>query len=165
MHARDTGLMAQIGSEVVYLAPEPIGAAAFRYFAEAIGDHDPQYRWGDPASGSSGQIAPPTLLFESNHYTGRRPDRNGYSGHTWDGIPPEAVWIRGGNEYRIGRPVRPEDRLRVTWRLVGVRDVTTRDGRDLVQITSEVDFRSMEGDWLGWNREIMFLADQEDQGA
>lgn len=158
MRLHDTDLLAQVGSEVLYVSPEPIGAAAFRYFTEAVGDPGTAYRRGSE-SGGSGPVAPPTLIFETNFYTGRRPDRNGYAGHAWEGIPDGAVWIRGGNEYRMGRPVKPEDRLKVTWRLMQVREITTREGRELVQVTSEADYYSLEGDWLGWNREVMFLAD------
>ena len=158
MRLHDTDLLSQVGSEITYLSPEPIGAASFRYFAEAIGDLCTDDRY-DAEPESPKPVAPPTLIFETNFYTGRRPDRNGYTGHAWGGIPDEAVWIRGGNEYRIGRPVKPDDRLRVTWRLIRVRDITTKEGRELVQVTSEADFHSLEGDWLGWNREVMFLAD------
>lgn len=165
MRTADTRLTQQLGSSVTYVALEPVGAATFRYFAEAVGDLDPRYLSAPNGGAEDVPTAPPTLLFETNQYTGRRPDANGYSGHTWDGIPATAVWIRGGNEYRLGRPVRPSDRLKVTWTLVGVRDVTTREGREMIQVTSEADFRSTDGDWLGWTRETMFLADPEPADA
>jgi len=161
----DTGLLAQIGSVASYVAPEALGAAAFRYFAQAIGDATGhRHAMTDDSPGcEAAPVASPTLIFETNQYTGRDPDRHGFTGHAWDGIPSEAVWIRGGNEYRIGRPVRPEDRLHVTWTLVAARTVTTQDGRTMVQFTSEADYRSEAGDWLGWNRETMFLADPKVQ--
>ena len=161
MRLEDTDIQSQVGSVVTYVAPEPIGAAVFRYFAQAIGDpFEVRYEGsGDPLEHSEELIAPPTLIFETNQDTNRGPDHNGFTGHCWDGIPHGAVWIRGGNEYRIGRPVVPDDVLHVTWTLIDARTITTRDGRLMVQITSEANFKSQDGDWLGWNREDMFIAD------
>jgi acyl dehydratase len=163
MRLEDTTLLDQVGREVVYVAPDPLGTAAFRYFASAIGDHNPRYLDDEVARslGYDGCVAPPTLVCETNQYTARAPDESGYVGHSWPGIPPEAVWIRGGNDYRLGRAVRPEDRLQVTWKLVEARDILTRNGASMVRITSEADYFSVDGDWLAWNREVMFLADPE----
>jgi acyl dehydratase len=156
-----------IGMTVRYEAPDPLGAAAFRYFAVAVGDHNPVYL--DPAAarrlGHDSVIAPPTLVCETNQYTAKLPDANGYVGHGWSFAPAGAVWIRGGNDYRIGRPVRPTDRLHVVWCLVDAANKTTRSGREVVRLISEATYTDEVGDFLAWNREIMFLADPEDDSA
>lgn len=143
------------------MAPEPLCEATFRYFAVAVGDHNPVYMDAAAAGrmGHATVIAPPTLVCETNQYTGAAPDANGYVGHAWDFVPKGAVWIRGGNEYRFGRPVRPGDHLHVTWRLADAANKTTRDGREMLRLVSEATYTDGEGDFLAWNREVMFLAD------
>lgn len=161
MRLSDDVLAAAVGLEETYKAPEPIGAAAFRYFALAVADHNPSYVDADAAAqaGHATIIAPPTLICETNQYTGAPPDGHGYIGHSWGFIPPEATWIRGGNEYRFGRPVRPADVLVVVWRLVEARNMTTRAGRDLVIVVSEGTYTDSRDEFLAWNREVMFFGD------
>lgn len=166
MRIEHTQLDQLVGTEVQYVAPDPLGVATFRYFALAVTDDNPRYTEIDEArrQGYEDLIAPPTLVCETNQYTGRRPDAHGYVGHSWPGIPSSAVWIRGGNDYRFERPVLPADILRVTWTLVEARDVTARDGREMIRLTSEATYHDVDGDVLAWNREIMFLADRENTG-
>jgi len=161
MRLDDTRLREQIGREVTYTSPDPLDPAAFRYFAIAVGDRNPRYLDSDAASaqGYDARVAPPTLVCETNQYTDLTADRSGYVGHAWEGIPDEAVWIRGGNDYRFGRPVLPGDRLHVTWVLAEAQDVTTRDGRSMIRLVSEAEIRDVGGDFLAGNREIMYLAD------
>lgn len=159
MRLTGTPLERQVGSSVIYVAPDPIGIAGLRYYREAFASLDFEHSGGidpDPLV----TLVPPTLIFETNQYTQRRPDSNGYSGHTWEGTPEGAVWIRGGNEYRFGRAVRPEDRLRVKWTLVAASDITTTNGREMIRLVSEADVSTVDGDWLGWTRETMFLTDR-----
>lgn len=147
-----------VGLKARYVAPDPIGAAAFRYFAQAIGDANPVYLDTVIARelGHDSVIAPPTLVCETNQYTGRDPDENGYSGHAWPLELQGATWIRGGNEYRFGRPLRPDDQLSVEWSLVEAANKTGRDGTEMVMIVSEAIYRNQVGDFLAWNRETMF---------
>ncbi len=68
-------LRTRIGETRVYVAPEPIGRAAFRYFAQAIGDDNPLYTDEQfaRAHGFPGVIAPPTLVCETNQYANLPP--------------------------------------------------------------------------------------------
>ncbi|MEV4898921.1 MaoC family dehydratase N-terminal domain-containing protein, partial [Nonomuraea sp. NPDC055795] len=70
-------------NEVTYTAPEELGRAAIRYFAEAVGDANPLYTDDAYARehGYDGVIAPPTLIFETNQFTGLPRDADGYCGH------------------------------------------------------------------------------------
>lgn len=161
MHLEPQELAACIGLVSTYTAPEPIGEASFRYFAQAVGDRNPVYldHAAATAAGHATVIAPPTLVCETNQLTDRRPDANGYVGHRWPIIPADATWIRGGNDYRFGRPVQPHDRITVEWQLVRAENRTTRDGRDVVMLVSEGTYTDQRGDLLAWNRETLFLAD------
>ncbi len=108
-------LRARIGQTASYTAPEPLGRAAIRYFAAAVGDANPLYT--DPAyareHGYDDVIAPPTLLAETNQYVTGAPDADGYLGHSWHlevpGTPTGAWWqqlsVRQG--CRPGRPSSP----------------------------------------------------------
>ena len=62
---------ALVGRTATYTAPEPLGRAAIRYFATAVGDDNPAYLSGD--------VAPPTLVCETNQFTGLPRDANGYA--------------------------------------------------------------------------------------
>ena len=53
-------IKAMVGTERTYVAPEPFGTAAGRYFALAIEDHNPMY--------AAREIAPLTLICDTNQY-------------------------------------------------------------------------------------------------
>ena len=78
-------LRARIGQTASYTAPEPLGRAAIRYFAAAVGDANPLYTDAAYARehGYDDVIAPPTLLAETNQYVTGAPDADGYLGHSW----------------------------------------------------------------------------------
>lgn len=100
-----------IGREVTYTAPEPISAAAFRYFGQAIGDDNPLYT--DPGfareHGYEDVVAPPTLICETNQYANLPKNSHGFAGHLWDLKIEGCRLVRGGNSYRFHRPVYPSD--------------------------------------------------------
>lgn len=139
-----TGLRERwIGKQTVYTAPEPIGRAAFRYFATAVGDRNPLYV--DPeaarAAGHDDVIAPPTLVCESNQYMTRDRDDHGYIGHQWDLGLTGCRQIRGGHTYRFSRPVRPDDVITATWQITDIEEKESRRGPMLI-VTSQVDYTS-----------------------
>ncbi len=140
-----------IGREVAYTAPDPLGAAAIRYFASAIGSTNPVYTDVDSAraAGHSDVVAPPTLLAETNQYvTGRTPDSAGYVGHTWDfGIEGTRL-IRGGNTYRFHKRATPDTIVTATWRITGVEEKSGRAGQHMLFITSEASYEDQHGDLL-----------------
>ncbi|WP_327084989.1 MaoC family dehydratase N-terminal domain-containing protein [Nonomuraea sp. NBC_01738] len=141
-----------MSDEIVYTAPEELGRAAIRYFAQAVGDDNPLYT-DDAyarAHGYDGVVAPPTLIFETNQYTGLPRDAEGFAGHTWDLERPGTRLVRGGNSYTFHRPVRPGDVVTVAWRIAGV---TEKAGK--VFVTSRATYTNQHGDLLGVNDETL----------
>ena len=156
MHSRMTDdLKSWIGREVTYTAPDDIGRAAFRYFALATGDDNPLYH--DDAfarqTRHGGIIAPPTLVCETNQYMDRPPDADGYIGHTWDLPLSHARFIRGGNEYEFHQPMRPDDRVSVTWRILDIYERNTQKFGTLIFVVSEARYVNQRGELLATNRE------------
>lgn len=147
-------LRAWIGREVTYTAPEALGHAAIRYFALALRDDNPLYR--DEAFARAtrhgGVVAPPTLVCETSQYVGRLPGEDGYAGHVWDLPLHDVRFIRAGNDYEFFQPVRPDDRLTVTWRLADISERATRRGPRLF-VVSEVRYVNQHGALLAINRE------------
>ena len=73
----DERLLAHVGREQTFTAPEPLGEAAVRYFALATADANPLYGGTERAglSRHRGMIAPPTLICETNQILGGEPGR------------------------------------------------------------------------------------------
>lgn len=137
---------AVIGRSVTYRAPEPLGAASIRYFALAIGS-DPA-RWTD--------AAPPTLVCETTQLTGMAErDGTGYAGHTWSiPFPRPTIMIRGGNDYRFERPVRPDDRVVTTWTIADIEDRVGSSG-PMAVVTSQATYETAAGELLATNTETL----------
>ncbi len=150
-------LQAWIGRSVTYHAPEEIGRAGIRLFALAMQDDNPLHL--DDAFARKtlhgGIIAPPTLVCETNQPYRREADESGYFGHHWD-LPIAGQLIRGGNDYEFHRPLRPEDRISVTWTLTEITERETRSGV-LTFIVSEARYTNQHGDLLAVNRETNIL--------
>jgi len=148
-------LKACIGREVSYTAPEELGRNSIRYFALAIGDENPLYRDPDFATKTAhgGVVAPPTLVCETNQITQRPADENGYFGHHWTLPIPNTRFIRGGNEYEFHQPVRPDDRITVTWKIVDIYERETRKFGSLIFVLSEARYVNQRGELLAVNRE------------
>ncbi len=144
-----------IGREVTYVAPEELGRAAIRYFALATGDDNPLYSNDEVAQASRhrGIVAPPTLVCESNQIYDRPTETSGYFGHSWPlPIDGDRV-IRGGNEYEFFQPVRPDDRISVTWRIVDIYERDSRENGSLLFVISEARYVNQRGELLAVNRE------------
>lgn len=149
-------LRALIGREVHYPAREELGRASIRYFALAMGDENPLYTDDDyaKAAGHASVIAPPTLVVETCQYAHRAPDRDGYIGHEWHLDVPDCRLIRGGNDYEFHRPVRPDDRIDVTWTLENIVEKPSSRGGTQLFVTSVARYRS-GGELLAVNRETL----------
>jgi acyl dehydratase len=143
-----------IGREVTYTAPEEIGRASIRYFALALGDPSPLYRDEDFARATrhGGIVAPPTFVCETCQYLEGPPDEDGYMGHVWPLPLASRRFVRGGNEYEFHQPLRPDDRLTVTWRIADIYERPTRQG-DRLFVVSEVRYANQRGELLAVNRE------------
>ncbi|MEV6342744.1 MaoC family dehydratase N-terminal domain-containing protein [Actinoplanes sp. NPDC051851] len=140
-------LAARIGEEAVYTAPEPVGRAAIRYFAMATGDTDPAHLAGD--------VAPPTMICETNQYANVPRDADGYAGHGWHLVVPGTRLVRGGNAYRFVRPVGPDDVITACWRLDDIAERVTGGGKRMLVVTSIATYRDQTGLLLAVNEETL----------
>lgn len=156
-------VLALEGRTKVYIAPEPFGAAAGRYFGLAIGDDNPLYSDADyaRAHGLAGVTAPLTLICETNQYAGLPMDAEGYAGHTWDLDIPGTRQVRGGNKYRFHRRIRPEDVITATWRIVSVTGKTNRAGNEMLIIGSTATYTNQDQELLAENEETIIFVGLE----
>ena len=136
-----------VGATAVYTAPEELGKASIRAFALAIGS-DPD-RWSD--------AAPPTLIFETCQLTGlSERDVSGYLGHDWGlPLPVPCTMIRGGNDYRISRPARPEDVITTSWEITQIRERHDADGVPLLIVVAEAVYAAADGGQIASNTETL----------
>ena len=152
-------LRALVGTRRVYTAPEPFGAAAFRYFGLAVGDDNPLYRDAEfaRAHGLSGVTAPMTLICETNQYADRPIDAEGFAGHSWHLDVPGTRQVRGGNAYTFQRRVRPDDVVTATWEITGLTEKTTRTGQDMLIVASRATYTNQDDEVLAVNEETIIL--------
>jgi hypothetical protein len=140
-------LAAKVGTTVSYTAPEPWGLAAGRYFAYAIEDRNPVYA----------TTLPPTLVLESNQYTGLPRTEAGYAGHDWGLEVPGTRQVRGGNSYRFHRRMRPDDVVTVTYTLASIVPKTNRAGADMLVLTTHVAVTDQHYGLIAENDETVVL--------
>ncbi|MBB2944384.1 acyl dehydratase [Actinoplanes lutulentus] len=145
-------LLDRIGEEVVYTAPEPLGRAAIRYFALATGDTDPAHLAGD--------IAPPTLICETNQYANLPRDTDGYAGHGWHLDVPGTRLVRGGNAYRFERPVLPSTVVTARWKLADITERVTGSGKRMLVVTSVATYTDQHGLVLVVNEESLIYVER-----
>jgi acyl dehydratase len=140
-------IRAMVGRQVSYTAPEPVGRAAIRYYALATRDEAPEHR--------SGEVPPPTLVFDTNQYADRQPDDDGYAGHRWDIALAGGQTVRGGHEYRWHRPLRPDDVVTASWTLVDIAERRTSRGMPMLVVTSRCCYAGGDGDPIAEQTETM----------
>ena len=152
-------LKERVGETRTYTAPEPIGAAAFRYFAIAVGDENPLYSDEEFAAsaGYPSVIAPPTLVCETNQYADVPPNEFGYAGHDWGFHIPGTRLLRGGNSYEFFQPVTPTDVLTVTWTIADITERTSSAGVPLLIILSQAEYWNQDGVLLVRNQETLII--------
>jgi acyl dehydratase len=152
-------ILALVGSEASYTAPEEIGRASARYFARAVGDDNPLYtdQAAARAAGLPGTIVPPTWLFETNQYADLPANDEGYAGHFWPIDIPGTRAVRGGNEYRWARDVRPGDIVTARWRITGITERSTGSGQPMVVVTSECDYTDQDGEPIAQQTETLIF--------
>ncbi len=102
-------------------------------------------------------IAPPTLIVESCQYAHRPPDADGYIGHEWHLPVENCRLIRAGNDYEFFRPVLPDDRVSVTWRLEDIAERPSSRGGTQLFVTSVATYSDQRGERLAVNRETIVL--------
>lgn len=140
-------LRAQIGRTATYTAPDPLGRAAIRYYAVALGDPDPDY--------ANGSVAPPTLICETNQHVVGEPDEDGYLGHSWGLVVPNTLAVRGGNEYTFHAPVGPDTVLTARWTLTDIVERQRGDGTPMLIVSSEARYVDQYETLLAVNRETI----------
>lgn len=152
-------LGAMIGTVATYRAPEELGRASLRYFALAVGDHNPLYTDEHYARkhGYPGVIAPPTMLCETNQYANLPRDADGYAGHSWHLDIPGTRLVRGGNSYVFHRPVLPTDVVTATWRIDGMQERRSSRGTEMLIVTSVAEFTDEAGEPLVTNTETLIF--------
>lgn len=157
-------LAAKVGTTVTYTAPEPWGATAGRYFAEAIGDLNPIYLDRERARelGLPDVTIPPTLVLESNQYTRLPRSGEGYAGHGWGLEVPGTRQVRGGNSYRFYRRMRPEDIVTVRHTLESITPKLSRTGKEMLVFTSRVEVTDQHGQLIAENKETLILVALEE---
>jgi acyl dehydratase len=150
-------LKAWIGREVHYPAREEFGRASIRYFALAMGDTNPLYVDDAYAreAGHASLIAPPTLICETCQYSNRPPDEDGYIGHEWHLPVPNSRMIRAGNDYAFMRPVLPEDRISVSWKLEDIVERNSSRGGTQLFVNTLATYRDAKGEIVATNRETL----------
>ena len=156
-------IRALVGSTRTYTAPEPFGRAAGRYFALAVGDHNPLYTDDEAARavGLDGVTIPPTLVCETNQYAGLEMDEEGYAGHTWQLHVPGARQVRGGNRYTFHRRIRPDDVVTASWEITHVEEKQNRAGADMLIVHSRASYTDGHGEPLADNEETIIFVSLE----
>ena len=152
-------LREMVGTTRVYRAPEPLGAAAGRYFGLAIGDDNPLYSDAEfaRAQGLAGVTAPLTLLCETNQYAALPMTPDGYAGHSWHIEIPGTRQVRGGNTYTFERRVRPEDVITAIWKICDLTEKRSRSGADMLVVTSRATYTNQYDELLAVNEEQIII--------
>ena len=150
-------IKALIGKEEVFSSPEEIGRATIRRFAMAVGDPNPLY-WDEAYAQKTKfgcVISPPTMIFELNHNLGG--DVSEEDGGYTDKVilpPPLTRFIRGGNEYDIFQPVRPDDKITLKRKICEIFEKKGKAGM-LVFVIVEFKYFNQKAELLGINRETL----------
>jgi acyl dehydratase len=150
-----------VGGTVTYVAPEVVGAASIRYFAQAIGDDNPLYT-DDAfarAHGYPGVIAPPTWICETNQYANLPRDEDGYAGHLWKIDFPNTRMLRSGNDYRFYQAVTADDIVSATWVIESITERVNSKGFEMVTMESKATYRNQRNELLATNIETLIWAE------
>ena len=65
--------------------------------------------------------------------------------------------IRGGHDYEFFRPVLPEDRINVTWRLEDISEHRSSRGGLMLVVISAATYTNQRGEMLARNRETLIF--------
>ena len=147
-------LKAMIGKEMVVTAPEEVGRASIRAFAQANGDMNPLYFDEGFVRGTrhGGIIAPPTFVCESMQYLVGEVDETGGPARRF--LLPIGMEVRGGNDYEFFRPVRPDDVITARWKVTNVYEKQGRTGRlyfleyDITYANQRDELLTVNHEWL-----------------
>ncbi len=151
-----------LGREMDITAPEEVGRAAIRYFAQAIGDENPLYSDEEFAKNTryGGIIAPPTFVCETIYYQGSDLDENGGPARQYRlSIGNE---IRAANDYEFFQPFRPDDVLTARWKTTDVYEKRGSTGT-LYFFEYDITYTNQRGELLAINHETMIARFREEK--
>ena len=63
--------------------------------------------------------------------------------------------IRGGNDYRISRPARPEDVITTGWEITRIRERHDAEGVPLLIVVAEAVYAAADGGQIASNTETL----------
>ena len=63
--------------------------------------------------------------------------------------------IRGGNDYRIGRPARPDDVITTSWKITQIRERHDVDGVPLLIVVAVAVYSAADGGQIASNTETL----------
>jgi len=146
-------IKAMVGTERSYVAPEPFGVASSRYFALAVEDHNPMY--------AAREIAPLTLICDTNQYANLPMNQDGYAGHFWEIEIPNTKLLRGGNSYKFFKYVHATDVLHVTWKIDEISERVNSKGIAMATMLSTATYRNQHDELLASNTESLIWVAME----
>ena len=148
-------LKATVGQETVFIAPEELGRAALRMYAQAVQDPNPLYTDGEFARGVGlGDVmAPPTLVCDTFQFFGADVDEVGHP----LALKQESIGtpLRAGNDYEFFQPIHPSDVITLRRRVKDVWEKTGRSG-PLVFQQIEVTYHNQRAELLARNTELLY---------
>jgi hypothetical protein len=69
--------------------------------------------------------------------------------------------IRGGNDYRISRPARPDDVITTRWQITQIRERHDADGVPLLIVVAEAVYSAADGGQIASNTETLIYRPTE----
>lgn len=146
-----------VGLERNYISPEPFGISSSRYFAMAIGDSNPMY--------AVKEIAPLTLICETNQYANLPMNHDGYAGHFWDIEIANTRLLRGGNKYCFYKYLHATDILHVNWKIDEIKERVNLKGLAMVTMLSTATYRNQHKELLATNTETLIWVEMAPPNA
>lgn len=146
-----------VGLERTYISPEPFGISSSRYFAMAIGDSNPMY--------AVKEIAPLTLICETNQYANLPMNHDGYAGHFWDIEIANTRLLRGGNKYCFYKYLHATDILHVNWKIDEIKERVNLKGLAIVTMLSTATYRNQHKELLATNTETLIWVEMAPPNA
>ena len=147
-------LKKQIGREVTITDPFEVEKGMLRRFAIATGDADPLYHDDEYAKSSQhGEIvAPPTFVFEWNHWGHGVGSSEDQGGTPLKEAGPRPQGLRAESDYEIIEPARPGDIITTTSTITEVYEKEGRSGHLVFSVTETI-FRNQHGKLLARSRD------------
>ena len=156
-------LQRTVGSEQTFTSAKPLGRAAFRMYADAIGDPNPLYTdiHTSRNAGLDDVVAPPTLVCDTFRHYGNPINMSGLPTFLENQSP--ATPLRAGNSYRFLRPVRPSDIISATHKVTRAWQKQGRSGALAFQEV-EISYHNQQGELLAVNTEVLCFREPSQSG-